>query len=155
MRKEGAESRVAAAPPPKKGLVPPVLDQNIHTLRCLAQLRSKTSNLEQYIYLSHLKTEDPHMFYRLCLKHMSEITPLIYTPTVGDACQQFSQIYRRPEGMVRASRCRTYASTNLTLSYSTSPFKTKEKFALVRQKISFDQSHVCYNNLGRSHQQLA
>ncbi|KJA25545.1 hypothetical protein HYPSUDRAFT_37540 [Hypholoma sublateritium FD-334 SS-4] len=87
------------APPPKKGLVPPVLDQNIHTLRCLAQLRSKTSNLEKYIYLSHLKTDDPHMFYKLCLNHMSEITPLIYTPTVGDACQQFSQIYRRPEGL--------------------------------------------------------
>lgn len=92
--------KFTAPPPPKKGLVPPVLDQNIHTLRCLAQLRSKTSDLEKYIYLSHLRTEDPHMFYKLCLNHMSEITPLIYTPTVGDACVNFSQIYRRPEGMV-------------------------------------------------------
>ncbi|KAF8955328.1 hypothetical protein BDZ97DRAFT_1907703 [Flammula alnicola] len=87
------------APPPKRGLVPPVLDSDIHTLRCLAQLRSKTSDLEKYIYLSHLKTDDPSMFYKLCLDHMPEITPLIYTPTVGDACQQFSHIYRRPEGL--------------------------------------------------------
>jgi malate dehydrogenase (oxaloacetate-decarboxylating)(NADP+) len=40
------------------------------------------------------------MFYRLCLEHMAEITPLIYTPTVGDACVQYSHIYRRAEGMV-------------------------------------------------------
>lgn len=92
--------RLIAAPPPKHGLVPPVLEADIHTQRCLAQLRSKDKNLEKYIYLSHLKTDDPHMFYRLCLDHMAEITPLIYTPTVGDACVNFSHIYRRPEGLV-------------------------------------------------------
>lgn len=42
------------------------------------------------------------MFYKLCLENMTEITPLIYTPTVGDACQQYSHIYRRPEGLVCA-----------------------------------------------------
>lgn len=89
-----------AADPPKHGLIPPVLDRDIHVLRCLDQLRSKDKNLEKYIYLSYLKTEDPHMFYKLCLEHMSEITPIIYTPTVGDACLHFSRIYRRPEGLV-------------------------------------------------------
>ncbi|KDR79987.1 hypothetical protein GALMADRAFT_222913 [Galerina marginata CBS 339.88] len=84
---------------PKRGLVPPALDHQIHVQRCLEQLRSKDKNLEKYIYLSHLKTEDPSMFYRLCLEHMAEITPIIYTPTVGDACLQFSHIYRRPEGL--------------------------------------------------------
>jgi len=39
------------------------------------------------------------MFYKIALSHMAEITPLIYTPTVGDACLQFSHIYRRPEGL--------------------------------------------------------
>jgi malate dehydrogenase (oxaloacetate-decarboxylating)(NADP+) len=89
-----------AAPPPPRGLVPPVLDGDIHTIRCLAQLRSKTSDLEKYIYLSYLKSEDPRMFYKLCLEHMPEITPIIYTPTVGEACVKFSHIYRRPEGLV-------------------------------------------------------
>lgn len=42
------------------------------------------------------------MFYHLCLEHMAEFTPIIYTPTVGDACIQFSHIYRRPEGLVRS-----------------------------------------------------
>ncbi|KAF5311168.1 hypothetical protein D9619_007821 [Psilocybe cf. subviscida] len=87
------------APPPKRGLVPPVFDSDIHMMRCLAQLRSKDKNLEKYIYLSHLKNEDPNMFYKICLTHMPEITPLIYTPTVGDACVNFSHIFRRPEGM--------------------------------------------------------
>ncbi|KAF8802269.1 hypothetical protein BYT27DRAFT_7197368 [Phlegmacium glaucopus] len=84
---------------PKHGLVPPVLNANVHTERCLAQLRSKDKDIEKYIYLSHLKHDDPPMFYKLCLQHMAEITPIIYTPTVGDACMQFSHIYRRPEGL--------------------------------------------------------
>lgn len=88
---------------PKRGLIPPQLENEIHVARCLEQLRSKDKNLEKYIYLSHLKTDDPAIFYRLCLEHMSEITPIIYTPTVGDACLNFSHIYRRPEGLVRIS----------------------------------------------------
>ena len=93
-------TRQVAAASPKHGLIPPVLDPDIHVLRCLDQLRSKDKDLEKYIYLSYLKTEDPHMFYKLCLEHMPEITPIIYTPTVGDACLHFSRIYRRPEGLV-------------------------------------------------------
>jgi malate dehydrogenase (oxaloacetate-decarboxylating)(NADP+) len=76
------------------------LDESIHARRCLAQLRSKDKNIEKYIYLSALKEQDPEMFYQLCLEHMSEFTPIIYTPTVGDACLQYSHIYRRPEGLV-------------------------------------------------------
>ncbi|KAG7095390.1 hypothetical protein E1B28_006145 [Marasmius oreades] len=93
--------RLAPQPPaqPKHGLVPPMFGPSIHEERTLAQLRSKQNNLEKYIFLSALKEQDAPLFYRLCLKYMSEITPLIYTPTVGDACQQWSHIYRRPEGM--------------------------------------------------------
>lgn len=90
-----------ASPKVKRGLIPPVLDLSVHKTRCLAQLRSKDKSIEKYIYLSSLKEQDPNMFYKLCLEHMSEFTPLIYTPTVGDACQQYSHIYRHPEGLVR------------------------------------------------------
>ncbi|KAF8879655.1 malate dehydrogenase [Gymnopilus junonius] len=92
--------KVIEPPPvPKRGLVPPALNRDIHAERCLAQLRSKDKGLEKYIYLSQLKHEDFAMFYRLCLQNMAEITPIIYTPVVGDACINFSQIYRRPEGL--------------------------------------------------------
>lgn len=82
-----------------RGLLPPAFDGSIHYQRALAQFRSKDKPIEKYIYLSGLKNDDPSLFYKLCLENMSEITPIIYTPTVGDACIQFSNIYRRPEGM--------------------------------------------------------
>ncbi|THH27693.1 hypothetical protein EUX98_g6495 [Antrodiella citrinella] len=93
--------KVAPQPPPRPahGLTPPALDDSIHVVRSLRQLRSKDKNIEKYIFLSQLKATEPNVFYKLCLEHMSEITPLIYTPTVGDACIQFSHIYRRPEGL--------------------------------------------------------
>ncbi|KZT36148.1 malic enzyme [Sistotremastrum suecicum HHB10207 ss-3] len=88
-----------APPEPAVGLRPPAYEHSIHLQRCLAQLRSKDSPLEKYIYLSQLKDADPRAFYRLAVDHMSEVTPLIYTPTVGEACQKWSHIYRRPDGM--------------------------------------------------------
>ncbi|CDO71102.1 hypothetical protein BN946_scf184844.g106 [Trametes cinnabarina] len=90
-------SQTPAKPP--RGLLPPVHNDEIHAIRCLQQLRSKDKPLEKYIYLSQLKDADPAMFYRLCLANMAEFTPLIYTPTVGDACLQYSHIFRRPEGL--------------------------------------------------------
>ncbi|KAH9940321.1 malic enzyme [Amylocystis lapponica] len=89
----------APIPKPPRGLVPPGLDEPVHSMRCLAQLRSKDKDIEKYIYLSQLKDAEHRMFYKLCLENMAEFTPLIYTPTVGDACLQFSHIYRRPEGL--------------------------------------------------------
>lgn len=98
----GVQKLKPAAPPPvklRKGLVPAAYNDNIHHERVLAQFRGKEKPLEKYIFLSRLKGDDPDLFYKLCLEHMAEITPIIYTPTVGDACIQFSNIYRRPEGL--------------------------------------------------------
>ncbi|KAH9836244.1 malic enzyme [Rhodofomes roseus] len=86
-------------PRPARGLVPTSLDESLHAVRCLNQLRSKDKSIEKYIYLTQLKDADPRIFYKLCLDNLAEFTPLIYTPTVGDACLQFSHIYRRPEGL--------------------------------------------------------
>ncbi|KAJ7240589.1 hypothetical protein C8J57DRAFT_1562707 [Mycena rebaudengoi] len=90
-----------APPQPAHGLTPPTLyaSAEIQAMRCMKQFMSKDTNIEKYIYLSALKEQDPHMFYRLCLEHMSLFTPIIYTPTVGQACQEFSHNYRRPEGL--------------------------------------------------------
>src|ERR1700722_2112565 len=61
---------LVAPPKSSRGLMPPALDESIHALRCLEQLRSKDKDIEKYIYLSQLKAADPAMFYRLCLQHM-------------------------------------------------------------------------------------
>jgi malate dehydrogenase (oxaloacetate-decarboxylating)(NADP+) len=78
---------------------PPAFSQATHRSRCLAQLRSKNSNLEMYIYLNGLKDRDPTLFYTLLYDNMREMVPILYTPTVGDACLNYSHIWRRPEGM--------------------------------------------------------
>ncbi|KAG8861036.1 hypothetical protein FRB91_011072 [Serendipita sp. 411] len=94
--------KIAPTPPspPAHGLAPPALDSNNQYKRCLLQLRSKGErSLEKYIFLSSLKQWDEEMFYAILIANMPEITPLIYTPTVGEACLEFSHIYRKPEGL--------------------------------------------------------
>ncbi|KDQ16653.1 hypothetical protein BOTBODRAFT_30567 [Botryobasidium botryosum FD-172 SS1] len=81
------------------GLLPPTLHWENQLRRSLAQLRTKEKPLEGHIFLSQLKHANEDMFYRLLLDNLLEIVPLIYTPTVGEACQQYSQIYRQPEGL--------------------------------------------------------
>ncbi|THV05227.1 malate dehydrogenase [Dendrothele bispora CBS 962.96] len=79
--------------------VPPRLDATDHVQRCLAQLRSKSQGLEKYIFLNGLKERDPELFYKILITNMMEIIPILYTPTVGDACTNYSHIWRRPEGL--------------------------------------------------------
>lgn len=62
--------------------IPPHFLNTDHRQRCLAQLRSKSSGLEKYIYLSGLKERDPNLFYEVLLGNMLEIIPILYTPTV-------------------------------------------------------------------------
>ncbi|CAL1699084.1 unnamed protein product [Somion occarium] len=93
--------KMAPQPPPRPapGLTPPAFDHEIHKIRSLSQLRSKDKDIEKHIYLNQLKDADQNLFFKLCIENMAEITPLIYTPTVGDACIRFSHNYRRPEGL--------------------------------------------------------
>lgn len=67
--------------------------------RCLNQLASKTKNIDKYLYLSGLRNTNVHLFYRLLVDHIKDIAPLIYTPTVGEACKQWSHNYVQPEGL--------------------------------------------------------
>ena len=59
----------------------------------------KESALEQHIYLRQLQNVDEVLFFQLIIEHASEMLPVIYTPTVGDACKYFSEIYRKPQGL--------------------------------------------------------
>ena len=112
---------------PKRGLLPPAFGESVHALRCLEQLRSKDQNIEKYNYLSSLKESNPQMFYKLCLDNMSEFTPIIYTPTVGDACLQYSHIYRRPEGLVRVQHIITGTDLIVNFIFSSFPSRTKAR----------------------------
>jgi malate dehydrogenase (oxaloacetate-decarboxylating)(NADP+) len=82
------------------GLTPPVVESyQTQALRCLKQLESKTAPIEKYLYLSGLRNTNVHLFYRLAVDNMKELTPLIYTPVVGEACLRWSEIYMQPEGL--------------------------------------------------------
>ncbi|KAJ9665220.1 hypothetical protein H2201_004694 [Coniosporium apollinis] len=82
------------------GLVPPAVESfGQQTQRCLNILALKSSNIEKWQYLTQLRATNVHLFYRLLAQNVKEITPLIYTPTVGEACQRWSELYTQPEGL--------------------------------------------------------
>jgi len=67
--------------------------------RAYEQLRSFTTDIDKHIYLRNIQDTNETLYYRLVTEHLEEIMPLIYTPTVGQACEQFSKIYRRKRGL--------------------------------------------------------
>jgi malate dehydrogenase (oxaloacetate-decarboxylating)(NADP+) len=83
-----------------RGLLPTrVITQEQQLARVLETVRNKPTDLERYIYLISLQERNEALFYRLVTDHVTEIMPLIYTPTVGLACQRYALIFRRPRGL--------------------------------------------------------
>lgn len=82
-----------------QGLLPySVMDIGKQQQRVLGNLREKSSDIEKYIFLNGLLDRNQQLFYRTLVDHIKEILPLIYTPTVGDACKKFAHIFRKPQG---------------------------------------------------------
>ncbi|HEU4687075.1 MAG TPA: NAD-dependent malic enzyme, partial [Vicinamibacterales bacterium] len=82
------------------GLLPTgVSPPEVQLERIYGNYRQKTSNLERYIHLVSLQDRNETAFYRLLAEHLVEMMPIIYTPVVGEACQAYSRIYRRPRGL--------------------------------------------------------
>jgi malic enzyme len=83
-----------------EGLVPPVVCTITQQLeRVYENFRAKQTPLERYIHLASLQDRNETLFFRLVHDHIDEMMPVLYTPVVGEACQKFSHIYRRPRGL--------------------------------------------------------
>jgi len=82
-----------------RGLLPyNVCDQESQITRALENMRRKTYDIEKYIFLSALQGRNQRLYYRTVIDNIEEIMPLIYTPTVGQACKEFAHIFRQPKG---------------------------------------------------------
>ncbi|MCA9926623.1 MAG: NAD-dependent malic enzyme [Anaerolineales bacterium] len=86
------------------GLLPPrTVTQDIQVERILENFKMKENDLEKYIFLLSLEDRNRNLFYRVVMENLDTMMPIIYTPTVGKACQQFGHIFRRPRGLYISS----------------------------------------------------
>ena len=82
------------------GLLPPAVSTlELQLERCREAYGAKTTDLERYIYLRSLQDRNEVLFYSLLGRNLEEMMRIVYTPTVGEACQKFSHIYRFPRGV--------------------------------------------------------
>ena len=90
-----------------RGLLPPrVIPMEMQAWRILENFRQKKSDLEKYVYMIDLEDRNETLFYRVIIDNLEEMMPIIYTPTVGKACQEYGHIFRRPRGLYISNKDR-------------------------------------------------
>jgi malate dehydrogenase (oxaloacetate-decarboxylating)(NADP+) len=82
------------------GLVPDVTEtEDLQLSRVMMQLGHKSTDLDRYIYLINLLDHNETLFYRTVMSDPARFLPIVYDPTIGEACLKFGHIYRQPRGM--------------------------------------------------------
>lgn len=82
-----------------RGLLPySTASQNVQIIRVLEGLQRKANDIERYIMMSGLQDRNERLYYKIVSDHIEKIMPIVYTPTVGQACIEFSHIFRRTKG---------------------------------------------------------
>jgi len=83
-----------------RGLLPPrILTMEDQLLRVRRHFDVLTTDIDRYIYITSLQDRNETLFYRMMVDNLVEMMPIIYTPTVGEACRTFGHIFRRPRGL--------------------------------------------------------
>ncbi|MFL7839298.1 MAG: NAD-dependent malic enzyme [Candidatus Promineifilaceae bacterium] len=82
-----------------RGFLPPrVITQEAQAQRVMENFHKRPGNIEKYVYMIDLEDRNENLFYRVVMDNIETMMPIIYTPTVGQACQEFGHIFRRPRG---------------------------------------------------------
>jgi malate dehydrogenase (oxaloacetate-decarboxylating)(NADP+) len=90
-----------------EGLLPPYVNSlETQVIRVMENFHKKPSDLEKYIYLMSLLNRNETLFYRVVMDKIEEMMPIVYTPTVGRACQEYGHILRSPRGIFISSKDR-------------------------------------------------
>ncbi|XP_068425766.1 NADP-dependent malic enzyme [Clinocottus analis] len=96
------------------GLLPPCfISQDVQVQRLLKNYDMKRDDLDRYVFLMGLQDRNEKLFYRLLMSDIERFMPIIYTPTVGLACQQYGLIFRSPRGLFITIHDRGHISTVL------------------------------------------
>ncbi|XP_047044625.1 NADP-dependent malic enzyme, chloroplastic-like isoform X2 [Lolium rigidum] len=83
-----------------RGLLPPaIFSQDHQEKKIMHNLRQYTVPLQRYIAMMDLQERNERLFYKLLIDNVEELLPVVYTPVVGEACQKYGSIYRRPQGL--------------------------------------------------------
>ncbi|PHH53628.1 NAD-dependent malic enzyme [Ceratocystis fimbriata CBS 114723] len=82
------------------GLIPHTMESlSTQCARAMKMIHTRQTPIDKYLYLSSIKDQNVDLFYRLLMNHVRELMPLVYTPTIGDVCLQYSTLYTRPEAL--------------------------------------------------------
>lgn len=82
------------------GLLPHAMESlETQCARAMKMINTRQTGIDKYLYLSSIKAQNVDLFYRLLMDNVRELMPLVYTPTIGDVCLQYSSLYTRPEAL--------------------------------------------------------
>eukprot|EP00897_Mesotaenium_endlicherianum_P010376 jgi/Mesen1/9367/ME000061S08810 len=83
-----------------RGLLPPAeLDQELQLERLMENIRGYANPLQKYVAMMDTQDRNERLFYAALVRHVEELMPVVYTPTVGEACQKYGAIFHRPRGL--------------------------------------------------------